>query len=81
MKTEEKEQLQQLFGEVIRKIRMENNLSQIELAERGDFNRTYISDLERGIKQASLTTIVRLADALNIKAEILVHRFEELRDK
>jgi transcriptional regulator with XRE-family HTH domain len=80
MKTEEKRQLQQLFGEVIREIRMENNLSQIELAERGDFNRTYISDLERGIKQASLTTIIRLADALNIKAEKLVHRFEKLRD-
>jgi hypothetical protein len=37
--------------------------------------------LERGIKQASLTTIVRLADALDTKAEKLIHRFEKLRNK
>jgi transcriptional regulator with XRE-family HTH domain len=47
------------------------------LAERGDFNRTYVSDLERGIKQPSLFTIVRLSYALKIKPSELLEKVEK----
>lgn len=52
------------FGKVIRNLRREAGLSQEELAYRCDLHRTYISQLERGIKSPSLATIEALASAL-----------------
>ena len=53
-----KKQLQEDFGRVMKGLRNERNLSQVELAERGGFNSIYKSDLEKGIKQTSLLTIL-----------------------
>ena len=78
MKAGDKLKLQQAFGEVIEKLRLERNLSQADLAELGDFNRTYISDLERGLKQPSLSTIVRLSNAFKMKTSDLIQEFESL---
>lgn len=73
-----KTKLLRAFGKVIEELRLERNISQAELAERGDFQRTYISDLERGVKQPSLSTIVRLSNAFNIKPSELVRQLEDL---
>lgn len=78
MKAGEKEQLQIAFGKVIKTLRLERDISQLELSELGRFNRTYISDLERGKKQASLSTIVRLSNAFGIKSHELIQRFENI---
>lgn len=76
MDASEKEHIQEVFGEVIKELRNQKNISQIELAERGQFNRTYISDLERGLKQASLSTILRLAGALDVQPHELIMLLE-----
>lgn len=81
MNAGDKEQLQKAFGKVIKNLRLESNISQVELAERGGFNRTYVSDLERGIKQASLSTIVRLSNALEIKPNELMKRLDSIFEK
>lgn len=78
MNAGDKEQLQIAFGKVIRNLRTEKNISQLELSERGKFNRTYISDLERGKKQASLSTIIRLSNAFETKPHQLVQRLEKM---
>ena len=60
------------FGAVIREIRIARGLSQEALADRGGFDRTYPSLLERGLRMPTIGTIVRLAQALGVSAESLV---------
>lgn len=64
--------VQRVFGEVLRQVRSEKNISQQHLALEADLDRTYISLLERGLRQPSLSTIFSLADAMGIDAVSLV---------
>ena len=52
------------FGKSVRNIRKEKSISQEELASLCDFDRTYISLIERGLRNPSLTTVFRIAYAL-----------------
>ena len=52
------------FGEVLKQLRRKAKLSQDSLAEKAELERTFISFLERGERQPSLTTIIVLANAL-----------------
>jgi len=52
------------FGEVLRELRTAQNLSQEKLALNSGLDRTYISMLERGKRQPSLTTIFALSNTL-----------------
>jgi transcriptional regulator with XRE-family HTH domain len=52
------------LGNVIRDRRQAKNLSQEALAEIADFDRTYISLLERGERNPSFTNLCRVAAAL-----------------
>ena len=54
------------FGQTVRKRRMELALSQEGLAERADLHRTYIADIERGVRNLSLRNIEKLAQALDM---------------
>ncbi|OQW68839.1 MAG: hypothetical protein BVN34_08280 [Proteobacteria bacterium ST_bin12] len=53
------------FGRVLRKLRLEKGLTQEELGLDAELRRTYISVLELGNQQPSLTTILKVAKALN----------------
>ena len=63
--------VQKVFGNSVRVSRNLLGLSQEELAERSTLHRTYISDLERGQRNPSLSTILRLAHALEISVSTL----------
>jgi len=52
-------------GHTLRKIRESSGLSQAELASRAGVDRTYISMLERGHRNMTLSTIDRLLTHLN----------------
>jgi len=52
------------FGIAIKEWRNQLRLSQEELAERTDLHRTYISSIERGVRNVSLENITKLAQAL-----------------
>ncbi len=52
------------FGRNVRKRREEKNLTQEALAERADLDRTYISDIERGARNVSMLSMLRIAKAL-----------------
>jgi DNA polymerase V len=54
-------------------VRIAAKLSQEELALESGLDRTYVSMLERGIKSPTLTTVVALAEALDVPPEFLVH--------
>jgi len=55
-----------VFGQNIRKLRTEKALSQEALAEKADLDSTYISGIERGVRNPSLLSIVRIAKALGV---------------
>lgn len=52
------------MGRNIRTARTANGWSQEELADRSTLHRTYISQLERGVKNATLIAIEKVAIAL-----------------
>jgi len=52
------------FGRVLRRLREATGLTQEQLGFEADLRRTYISILELGQQQPSLTTILKLAHAL-----------------
>ncbi len=54
------------FGLNVRKRRESLDLTQLEAAERADLDPTYISGIERGVRNPSLISIVRVAKALDI---------------
>lgn len=53
------------FGKVLRQLREAAGLTQEQLGFEADLRRTYISILELGQQQPSLTTILKIAQALN----------------
>lgn len=56
------------FGLHLKKLRLERNLSQERLGMIAELDRTYISGIERGVRNVSLTNIFRIAQALNVPA-------------
>lgn len=57
------------FGQVLKKYRSEKKLSQESLALKCEFDRTYISLLERGLRNPSLGNVFILVEALDVKIE------------
>lgn len=64
------------FGNKLKEIRRERQLSQEKLAEESGLHRTYIGGVERGERNPTLTTLKKLADALNISLEELLKGIE-----
>lgn len=54
------------FGLHLKKLRLERDLSQEQLGLIADLDRTYISGIERGKRNVSLTNVFRIAQALEI---------------
>lgn len=60
------------FGESLRAARTRAGLSQEALGLACEIDRTYVSLLERGIKQPTLGTLFAISDQLGIHPETLV---------
>jgi len=73
--------IENAFGEILRELRTEKGLSQEKLALDTDLDRTFISLLERGLRQPSLKTIFLIAKRLNIKPNKLIERVENITNK
>lgn len=67
----------ELFGNIIKNMRNKQSLSQEELAKRTGLDRTYISLLERGKKNPSLFTILKICKALDILPSELMIKLEK----
>ena len=61
-----------IFGGRVRSLRAKRGMSQEQLADLADLDRTYISGIERGIRNVSLMNIVKIADALDINPSELL---------
>ena len=69
--------IEEAFGEVIRELRKEQQISQEKLAEVSNLDRSFISLLECGHKQPSLITIFQLAKAFNLSASKILSLVEK----
>ena len=54
------------FGEAVRKLRQEKQISQEEFADLCGLHRTYISDIELGKRNVSLENIEKISTALDV---------------
>lgn len=66
-----------VFGTNLRKYRTTLGVSQEKFAEMCGLHRTYISDLERFQRNIALDNVNRIADALGIKAYMLLMEEEK----
>ena len=66
------------LGVTIRQLRMQQGLSQEQLAERSELNRSYVGEVERGQVVASIVTLQKLAVALDTNAAGLLVRCEHV---
>jgi transcriptional regulator with XRE-family HTH domain len=64
------------FGLALRQLRLERELSQEGLADRTGLHVTYVSGIERGIRNPALKNILKLADALEVSLTELFGRVE-----
>jgi transcriptional regulator with XRE-family HTH domain len=60
------------FGKTVREIRLQKKLSQGDVAKRLNLHRSYVSGIERGIRNPSLKVIERFAKALGVEAKSLI---------
>lgn len=63
------EKIDSAIANVLRKLREKKGLSQEELSFRSELHRTYISQLERGLKSVTVKTLVRITDVLEIDVD------------
>mgnify|MGYP003592929534 CR=1 FL=1 len=68
------------FGRVLRDLRKQAGLTQEQLGFEAELERNYISMLERGERQPTLTTLVKLARPLQSKASHMVALVEMATD-
>ncbi|MCT8272567.1 helix-turn-helix domain-containing protein [Xanthomonas translucens] len=69
------------FGEVISVLRRNAGFSQEVLADKAGVHRTYISQLERGLKSPTLAVLLKLATALEVKPSKIILLLERALDE
>jgi transcriptional regulator with XRE-family HTH domain len=67
-----------IFGQVLREQRNSRGISQEDLALSANVDRTFVSQMERGIRQPSITTLIKLSGALGVQPSVLVQKVEKL---
>lgn len=60
------------FGQVLRRLRRDAGLTQEQLGWEAELQRQYVSSLELGEKQPSITSVFKLSKALKIKTSKLI---------
>jgi len=58
--------IKKIFGENLKRLRLEKGISQESLALSADLDRTYIPSIEKGERNVSITVVEKLANALNV---------------
>ena len=72
MSTVDHHQVARAFGAVLKLSRAGARLTQEQLAEAADIDRTYPSLMERGLRQPTLAVVLALAGAFEIEAATLI---------
>lgn len=70
----------EIFGANVRVQRKKLGITQEELAHKAGLARSFMSDVERGAKNATVITIARIALALGVEAALLMEGIPERTD-
>ena len=65
-------QIASAFGQRVKQIRLEKELTQEALAEVAGRHPTFVSNIERGYRVPTLPTIIRLAVALEVQPSVII---------
>jgi len=65
------------FGQAVRERRHDLGLSQEALGYRCGLDRTYVSGIERGVRNPTLKVMLQLAEGLEVRLSELAQRMEE----
>jgi transcriptional regulator with XRE-family HTH domain len=68
----------EVFGQRLRELRQKSGVTQRDLAVRSGLTEAYISNMENGVAVPSLTTVLRLAVALDCKVTALTSVFDKV---
>lgn len=60
------------LGANVRKLRLQRGWSQEAFADEAGIHRTYVSDIERGARNPTITVVEKLAKPLGVKAGALL---------
>lgn len=66
------------LGQAIRQARLERGLSQERLGLDADLDRTYVSSIERGHRNPTFDTLVKIADVLGVGPADLLLSWQEI---
>lgn len=62
----------QRLAENVKRLRKLKGISQEELADQAKVHRTYMSDIERGVRNPSIKVVERMGEALGVTASQLL---------
>ena len=65
------------IGKIIARLRNEKELSQETLADLAGIHRTYVSQIERGLKYPTIYVLVQIAKALDVKLSEIIIELEK----
>lgn len=68
----QKSPILEVFGQNVRRLRVEQGLSQEQLADKAGLHRTYIGMIERAEKNITLCNIEKVAVALGVSVSSLI---------
>jgi transcriptional regulator with XRE-family HTH domain len=69
------------LGQAVRELRELRGLTQTQLADGMQSGRTYVSAIENGLRNPTLTVIARLAEVLGVKTSELIADAESPRSR
>ncbi len=67
------------LGEAMRQLRQEAGLSQEQVAELAETDLSQVGGIERGVRNPSYATLLRLASALGTTVGVIAARADELQ--
>ncbi|MDI6619689.1 MAG: helix-turn-helix transcriptional regulator [Clostridiales bacterium] len=70
--------LEKAFAVILKKNRLKCGLSQEELAQQCNIDRTYISLLERGKRRSTLNILFKICKTINMKVSDFILEIEDL---
>ena len=65
------------FGRNVARIRTERGYSQDKLAEKAELDRTYLSGIERGVRNPGIKAVLKLCKALRVGVDELCSGVEK----
>ena len=70
-----------IFATNVKRYRLERNLSQEKLAELSGLHRTYISSIERELRNISIDNVENIASALDVEPYLMIVNNEKAGEK